>query len=178
MIFIQLTGLSGAGKSTLSFLVKEKLMEIGYEVEVIDGDEYRKVICRDLGFSKEDRQENIRRLAFIGNLLSRHRIIVILSAINPYESVRSEVKNNYPGVYTIWLDCPVDLLIKNDIKGLYRRALLPDLHPEKIGNFTGISDIYENPENPDYVIHTHQESISESADKLLNFILNKLSSLK
>ena len=93
-IFIQMTGLSGAGKSTISFATQRILREMGYNVEVIDGDEYREGLCKDLGFSKEDRNTNIRRLSFVGKVLSRNNVICIMSAINPYDSIRKEVIEN------------------------------------------------------------------------------------
>jgi adenylylsulfate kinase len=174
MLLIQLFGLSGAGKTTLAQAVKSELLHRNLKVEIIDGDEYRKVICKDLSFSKDDRMENIRRLGFIGNILARNGVIAILSAINPYEAVREELKNKYKNVYTIWLECPVDELIKRDTKGLYYRALLPGNNPDKINNLTGINDTFELPVNPDLVINTHENDLNEAKSKLLNFIYNKL----
>jgi adenylylsulfate kinase len=174
MLLIQLFGLSGAGKTTLAREVKNELLKSNFKVEIIDGDEYRKVICKDLSFTQNDRIENIRRLGFIGNILARNGIIVILSAISPYEVARQELKNQYQNVYSIWLDCPIEELIKRDTKGLYYRALLPGNDPDKINNLTGINDKFEIPENPDLIIDTKENNINDAKDKLLNFIYEKL----
>jgi adenylylsulfate kinase len=174
MLLIQLFGLSGAGKTTLAQAVKNELLNRNFKVEIIDGDEYRKVICRDLSFTKNDRIENIRRLGFVGNILARNGIIAILSAISPYEVAREELKNQYQNVYSIWLDCPIEELIKRDTKGLYYRALLPVNDPDKINNLTGINDTFEIPENPDLIINTKENNINDAKNKLLNFIYEKL----
>ena len=170
MIFIQFTGLSGAGKTTLANLVRYELIRQNYKVEIIDGDEYRKTICSDLGFSKEDRITNIRRLGFIGSLLAKNEIIVILSAINPYEDIRKEIEIQYNNTFTVWINCSNEKLIERDTKGLYKRALLCDGDPLKIYNLTGINDIYEVPVTPHLIINTHQESKEISRDKILAFI--------
>ena len=175
MIFIQLTGLSGAGKTTLSFKVKTELEKRGYKTEVIDGDDYRQTLCKDLGFSKADRIENIRRLGFVGKVLSRNGVVVILSAINPYEEIRREIKENSPQVKTVWIDCDLETLQKRDTKGLYERAFLPDGHPDKINNLTGVNDPFEIPPNADLTIKTADETTDESTAKLLNFILEHIS---
>jgi adenylylsulfate kinase len=174
MILIQLFGLSGVGKTTLANAVKNELTGKNLKVEIIDGDEYRKVICKDLSFTQNDRIENIRRLGFIGNILARNGIIAILSAISPYEIAREELKNQYQNVYSIWLDCPIEELIKRDTKGLYYRALLPGNDPNKINNLTGINDIFEIPKDPDMIINTKENDISESKNKIVNFIYEKI----
>jgi adenylylsulfate kinase len=174
MILIQLFGLSGVGKTTLAQAVKKELLNKNLKVEIIDGDEYRKVICRDLSFTKEDRIENIKRLGFVGNILARNGIIAILSAISPYEVARNELKSQYQNVYGVWLDCPIDELIKRDTKGLYHRALLQDNDPDKINNLTGINDTFEIPENPDLIINTNENDIHESKNRLLTFIYEKI----
>ena len=119
MILIQLTGLSGAGKSTLSSNVKAELQQLGYKVEIIDGDIYRQNICRDLGFSEQDRIENIRRLSFIGLTLAKHGVVVILAAINPFEDIRQELKSSADFVKTVWVDCDLETLVRRDTKVLY-----------------------------------------------------------
>jgi adenylylsulfate kinase len=174
MILIQLFGLSGAGKTTLAQEVKNELLNKNFKVEIIDGDEYRKIICRDLSFTKDDRIENIRRLGFIGNVLARNGIIAILSAISPYEVAREELKNQYKNVYCIWLDCPIEELIRRDTKGLYHRALLPGNDPDKITNLTGINDVFETPENPDMIIDTKGNDITQAKNRLLDFIYEKI----
>lgn len=170
MLFIQLTGLPGAGKTTIANAVKNLLQQENYRVEVVDGDVYRKKICPDLGYSKQDRNENIRRLGFVCNLLASHGVIAILAAINPYEEIRQELRCYGPHVKTVWIDCDLSTLIKRDTKNLYRRAMLPEGHSEKIYNLTGVNDPFEEPQNPDLVIHTNRETVTESAGKLFSFI--------
>ena len=174
-LFIQMTGLSGAGKSTLSQIVARALRKKGHKVEIIDGDEYRLELCKDLGFSKEDRNTNIRRLSFVGNLLTRNNVITIMAAINPYEQVREELKKKYDDVIIVYIKCDIRILEDRDPKDLYRRAKLPDGHPEKINNFTGISDPFEEPKKPDLIIETDKTSVEESSDKLEKFIIEKMS---
>ncbi|HEY0678701.1 MAG TPA: adenylyl-sulfate kinase [Chitinophagaceae bacterium] len=174
MLLIQLTGLSGSGKSTIAAAVKELLRQHNFPVEIIDGDIYRKKLCPDLGFSKEDRHENIRRLGFVGNLLASNKIITILAAINPYENIRKELKGYGAHVKTVWINCDLETLLKRDTKQLYKKAMLPDSHPEKISNLTGVNDPYEIPENPDLVINSDVETEQQSAAKLYNFIIGHL----
>jgi adenylylsulfate kinase len=177
MILIQLFGLSGAGKTTLAQEVKKELTSKNHKVEIIDGDEYRKMICKDLSFAREDRIENIRRLGFIGNVLARNGVIAILSAINPYDTIREELKSQYRNVYSVWLDCPLEELIRRDTKGLYRRALLPENDPQKINNLTGVNDTFEVPANPDMIINTSEFGIDQARNKLLRFIYEKISEI-
>lgn len=173
MVLLQMTGLSGAGKTTISSHVKEHLQHLGYQVELLDGDVFRKTLCRDLGFSKEDRCENIRRMGFVADLLTRNNIIVIIAAINPYEEIRRELQDNY-GAKTVWVNCEIETLKQRDTKGLYRRAFLPENHPEKIKNLTGVNDVFEIPQNADLVLDTAQESVTQSVQKVVNFILQTL----
>lgn len=173
MLLIQLTGLSGAGKTSIARKVTTLLMEKGLPAEVIDGDEYRKTLCRDLGFSMADRHENIRRLGKLGHQLKQEGKIAIIAAINPYEEIRLELTKQY-GAKTIWVRCSKEELIARDTKGLYKKAMLPDGHPEKISNLTGIGDAYEEPITPDLVIDTDQEELPESATRLLAFILEMI----
>lgn len=170
-IFIQMCGMSGAGKTTISSLVARKLRSQGYKVELIDGDEYRQGISRDLSFSKRDRIENIYRLGFIGQILARNNVIAIMAAINPYQEPRKYLEEN--GALTVYVKCNVSVLRERDTKGLYEKALLEDGHPEKVYNFTGISDPFEEPPFPDLYIDTETESINQSVDKLYRFILEK-----
>ena len=177
-IFVQMTGMSGAGKSTMTFKAQSRLKEMGYNVEVIDGDEYREGLCKDLGFSKEDRNTNIRRLSFVGKVLSRNNVICIMSAINPYDDIRKEVKLNNKLAKTVYIKCDIDTLIDRDPKGLYRRALLPSNDPEHIPNFTGISDPFEEPIDADFVINTQSETIENSVENLINFILSNVGEIQ
>lgn len=174
MILIQFTGLSGSGKTTLAENVRHLLMDKSYKVEIIDGDVYRKTICKDLGFSKKDRCENIRRLFKVGQNFIADDAIVLMSVINPYENLRNELRT-YEFVRTVYLDCSIPNLINRDPKGLYKKALLPNNDPNKINNFTGISDVFEVPSNADLVLKTDFETVSFSTHKLYNFIIDNLS---
>ncbi len=169
MPIFQFTGLSGAGKTTLAEMVSNLFVQIGREIVIIDGDVYRKTICKDLGFSMEDRHENIRRLGAEAYKHSLQNKIVIISAINPFEIIRKELTEKY-GAKTIFINCAINTLQARDTKGLYKRALLPEGHPDKLLNFTGISDTYEPPMMPDLEIHTDLLSKTESAQKIFNFI--------
>ena len=171
---LQLTGMSGSGKSTLSSIVAKRLKKKGFLVEIIDGDEYRENLCKDLGFSKEDRNTNIRRLSFVSKVLSRNNVISIIAAINPYDEVRQENKKKDPNLKTVYIKCNLETLIHRDVKGLYKKAMLPDNHPDKIYNFTGISDPFEEPEQCDLVIETDKQDLSNSAKILENFILRNV----
>lgn len=169
-MIIQLCGLSGAGKSTLARAAEIVLKNKGFHTEVIDGDEYRKTLCKGLGFSKNDRMENIRRMAFVAGQLSRHGVIVILSVINPFEEMRQEIRSSYPYTRTIHIDCSLETLRIRDTKGLYRKAYLPDNHPEKISNLTGVNDPFEIPPQPDLYINTDLHTIDECTRAVARFI--------
>jgi adenylyl-sulfate kinase len=161
-IFIQMTGLSGAGKTTLATAVREELISRGTQnIEIIDGDEYRTGLCSDLGFSKEDRNTNIRRLGFVGRVLARNNVIAIMSAINPYEEVRQEI-----GGKLVYIKTGLEAVIDRDVKGLYAKALSGE-----IPNFTGISDPFEEPVAPDLVIETDKDTIQNCTKQLCDFIL-------
>jgi adenylylsulfate kinase len=174
MLFIQMTGLSGAGKSSIATITRDTLIASGYKVELLDGDEYRRELCHDLGFSKADRLENIRRLGFVGLLLAQHGVISIMAAINPYEEARKALKDKSPLTETVFIDCPLETIMQRDPKGLYRKALLPSGHPDHIAHFTGISDPYESPHHPDLIIRTDTETKQQSAKRLIDFILQKI----
>jgi adenylylsulfate kinase len=174
MILIQFTGLSGSGKTTLAENVRCLLIENGHKVEIIDGDVYRQTICKDLGFSKEDRCENVRRLFHVGKDFVKTDTIVLMSVINPYENLRNELRT-YEFVRTVFLDCSINNLIKRDPKGLYKKALLPDKDPNKIRSFTGISDVFETPLKADLVLKTDFETVSFSTNRLYGFIIDNLS---
>lgn len=173
-LYIQMTGMSGAGKTTLARSIEEKLKKRGIKIEIIDGDEYRENLCKDLGFSKEDREENIKRLSFVGKVLGRNNIVCIMSAINPYEATRNYVKHNVKNSKLVYIKCNLEELKRRDTKGLYKRALLPDGDPNKVYNFTGISDIFDEPANCDITIETDKESLTDSVQKLEKFILNSI----
>ena len=160
-----LTGFSGAGKSTIAKLVAQRLLQMNYRVEVLDGDEIRQHLSAGLGFSKVDRNINIRRIGFVCHLLSRNGIIAIAAAISPYRSVREELKQMIPNFLEIFVDCPLHICIKRDVKGLYAQAV-----QGKIPAFTGISDPYEEPLNPDLTIYSYKETAEISAQRVINLL--------
>jgi adenylylsulfate kinase len=171
-------GLSGAGKTTLAGHVKSKLTEAEIAAEIIDADEYRQRLFKDLGYSRESRYENIRRLGFIANKFSAHNIITIVSAINPYDAIRKELITAYHNVKVIHVDCTIDVLIKRDTKGLYKKAMLPEGHPDKISNLTGINDPFEIPLSPDLYINTSELNIRQSTNEIYAFIVQNIAKEK
>jgi adenylyl-sulfate kinase len=155
------TGLSGAGKSTLAERLVCRLRNEGAKVELLDGDIVRTHLSQGLGFSREDRDTNIRRIGFVTELLSRNGVIAVVAAISPYRNVRDEVKRRIDRFVEVYVECPIEVLTERDTKGLYKRALAGE-----IGNFTGISDPYEAPLDPSVVVRSDRESIEESIEKI------------
>ena len=156
------TGMSGAGKSTLANLLAEELRRRGHRVEVLDGDEIRTHLSKGLGFSKEDRDTNIRRIGYVAKLLSRNGVVAISAAISPYREVRDELRREHERFFEVFITCTIEKLTERDVKGLYKKALAGE-----IKNFTGISDPYEPPHNPDVVIDSGTETVDESLKKLI-----------
>ena len=157
------TGLSGAGKSTLSQGVSDALAARGHRVEILDGDEVRKNLSKGLGFSKEDRDTNVRRIGFVARLLSRNGVVAITAAISPYRAVRDEVRREHEAPFVeVFVDCSLDELVRRDRKGLYAKALNGE-----IKNFTGVSDPYEPPIAPEVTVHSDRESIAESIQTII-----------
>jgi adenylylsulfate kinase len=173
-LYIQLTGMSGAGKTTLARILENQIKSRGFKVEVIDGDEYRENLCSDLGFSREDREENIKRLSFVGKVLGRNNVICIMSAINPYNSTREYIRTNVKNSKLVYIKCSLKELMRRDTKGLYKRALLPDDHPDKLNNFTGISDPFDEPQKPDLILPTDEMSIKDCVNALERFIIKEI----
>jgi len=155
------TGLSGAGKSTVSTLLHRRLCAAGAKVELLDGDVVRTHLSKGLGFSREDRDENIRRIGFVCELLSRNGVIAIAAAISPYREIRQSVRARIPNFVEVFMECPMDVLIERDVKGLYKRALAGEIE-----HFTGVSDPYEPPESPELILDSSQESPEQSVDRL------------
>jgi len=168
-MIIQLTGLSGSGKTTISIAVQKELTKKGIAVELIDGDVYRQTLCRDLGFTPEDRMENIRRLGALAHSMDTQDKILIIAAINPYEKARRALASDYDAK-TVWVYCPLHVLIARDTKGLYQRALLPDGSKDKIYNLTGVNDPYEEPVSPELVINTSELDLAAAVDVFIRFI--------
>ena len=157
------TGLPCSGKSTLAELLAAELKRRGRGVEIMDGDEVRKHLTKGLGFSREDRDENIRRIGYVCRLLSRNGAIAIAAAISPFRAIRDEVRAAHEAAFVeIFVNTPLELCIQRDVKGMYKKAIAGEMK-----NFTGISDPYEPPENPDIVIHTANETAAESAAHIL-----------
>jgi adenylyl-sulfate kinase len=160
------TGLSGAGKTTLAKRVQKILVQRGLNVELLDGDVIRTNLSKGLGFSKEDRDTNIRRIGFVANLLARNGVVAITAAISPYKDIRNEVRAKALAAFVeVYVHCPIDVLEDRDTKGLYKKA-----KAGIIKNFTGISDPYEAPENPEVTVDTSKETIEESAEKILSYL--------
>jgi adenylylsulfate kinase len=159
------TGLSGAGKTTTARTLLEALRATEARVELLDGDELRNVISRGLGFSREDRMENIRRIIYISKLLARNGITVLVSAITPYREMRELARSELPGYVEIYVDCPLDECERRDVKGLYAKA-----RNAEISHFTGINDPYEAPEQPDIVIRTKSADVSSNVSMILDYI--------
>ncbi|MDP8224405.1 MAG: adenylyl-sulfate kinase [Candidatus Lernaella stagnicola] len=156
------TGLSGSGKSTLAEMVEETLLERGMNVEVLDGDVVRTNLSKGLGFSKEDRDINIRRIGFVCNLLTRNGAVAIAAAISPYQNIRDENRKLVGRFVEVYVECDLDTLVDRDVKGLYKKALSGE-----IKNFTGVSDPYEAPSNPEVVVNSNTQTPQESHDKII-----------
>lgn len=157
------TGLSGSGKTTISEIVRERLLAQGHRVELLDGDVVRTNLSKGLGFSKEDRDTNIRRIGWVCELLTRNDVVAIAAAISPYREVRDEVRSKIPSFIEVYVECPIEMLADRDIKGLYRKALAGE-----ITGFTGVDDPYEPPLNPEVTCYSDgRETAEESAEKVL-----------
>ncbi len=156
------TGLSGSGKSTLANLVADELRNRGHRVEVLDGDEVRTNLSKGLGFSKEDRDTNIRRIGYVCKLLARNGVIAISAAISPYRDVRDEVRKMHDQFFEVFVECPLDTLVERDVKGLYKKAIAGE-----IKNFTGVSDPYEEPLKAELVVNSAKETREQSLANLL-----------
>lgn len=165
------TGLSGAGKTTICKAVATELLAHGLQVEVIDGDVIRNYLCKGLGFSKQDRDENIRRIAFVAQLLTRNGTIVLVSAISPYRTGRDEARRTIGDFMEVYVDTPLAVCELRDPKGLYKQARLG-----KIRAFTGVDDVYEPPLNAEIVCYTDRQSTRESTLRVVAAVLHRLSS--
>jgi adenylyl-sulfate kinase len=160
---IWFTGLSGAGKSTISEIIERELRERGHKVEVLDGDVVRTHLSKGLGFSREDRDTNIRRIGWVCQVLTRNDVVAIAAAISPYRDVRDELRGQIPQFVEVYVECPIPTLAERDVKGLYKKALAGE-----IGNFTGVSDPYEPPLNPEVTCYSDgRETPAQSAAKVL-----------
>ncbi len=161
-VTIWFTGLPSSGKSTIADTLAERLKGDGFKVERLDADIIRKHLWKELGYSKEDRDENIRRATFLSKLLTRNGIIVLTSFISPYRELRNYARREIGDFVEIYVKCPVEVCIQRDTRGMYKKALAGE-----ISNFTGVSDPYEEPLNPEVLIESDKESLEESITKLL-----------
>ncbi len=159
------TGLSGAGKSTLSGHLADELRRRGLKVEILDGDEVRTNLSKGLGFSKEDRDTNIKRIGYVCKLLSRNGVVAISAAISPYRNVRDYNREQIGNFVEIYVKCSIEELTRRDVKGLYKKALAGEIQ-----NFTGISDPYEPPLNPEITVDTERQAEAESLKAILDYL--------
>ncbi len=161
-VIVWLTGLSGSGKTTIARKIAEELKERNCLVEVLDGDVVRNHLSQELGFSKKDRDINIRRIGFVASLLSKNGVIAIVAAISPYRDIRDEIRTISTNFIEVYINAPLLVCEQRDVKGLYAKA-----RAGEIQHFTGIDDPYEEPLNPDVICHTSNETILESATKVI-----------
>lgn len=161
-VTIWFTGLSGAGKSTIAKIIEKKLKRAGKKVEILDGDVVRTNLSKGLGFSKEDRDTNIKRIGFVCHLLSRNDVIAISAAISPYREVRDYNRSLIGNFVEVYTKCSLDACVQRDTKGLYKKAMAGE-----IKGFTGVDDPYEEPLHPEVVCETDKETPEESAEKVL-----------
>ncbi|MGL5795756.1 MAG: adenylyl-sulfate kinase [Waterburya sp.] len=162
-VAVWFTGFSGAGKSTIAEALTDKLKSYGCQLEVLDGDEVREHLTKDLGFSKEDRDTNIRRIGFVTKLLVRNGVIVLVPVISPYRSIREEMRANIKDFVEVFVNAPLSVCEERDVKGLYKQV-----RAGKIKQFTGIDDPYEPPNNPEVECRTDIEKLDESVAKIFN----------
>ena len=160
-----LTGLSGCGKSTLSNLVAKELRHRGLNVEILDGDEVRTNLSKGLGFSKEDRDTNIKRIGYVCKLLTRNGVAAISAAISPYREVRDHNRKEIGHFIEVYVECSIPELTRRDVKGLYKKALAGEIQ-----NFTGVSDPYEAPLHAEIVVNSEKQSVEESLAAILGYL--------
>lgn len=163
-----MTGLSGAGKTTIARLLERQLKDRGIRFERLDGDVVRESLTKDLGFSKEDRDLNIERVAFVAKLLARNGVGVICSFISPYRAQRDMVREQTYNFIEVFVHAPLEVCADRDVKGLYAKAMRGE-----IPNFTGVSDPYEEPQDPEIMIPTHLETPEESACRIIAYLEEK-----
>ncbi len=160
-VAVWFTGFSGAGKTTIATALTEKLKSQNYQIEVLDGDEIRENLTKGLGFSKEDRDTNIRRIGYVAKLLARNGVIVLVPVISPYRAIRDEMRKQIGDFVEVFVNAPIEECEKRDVKGLYKKV-----RAGQIKQFTGIDDPYEPPTNPEVECRTDLEDLSESVDKI------------
>ena len=159
---VWLTGLPGSGKTTIAKILEKELRARGYKVELLDGDEVRKWLSPEAGFTREDRERHLRRVIYVSKLLARNGVIVLASFVSPYRSIRAEARRIIGDFIEVYVKCSLETVIKRDPKGLYARALRGE-----IKHMTGIDDPYEEPENPEVIVDTEKDPPEENAKKIL-----------
>ena len=164
-VTVWLTGLSGSGKTAIAKPLAAQLRDRGLKVERLDGDIVRQSLTRDLGFSKEDRDKNIERVTFVAKLLTRNGVAVLCSFISPYRARRAKTREEIGEFIEVYVECPVEECARRDVKGMYAKAFAGEIE-----NFTGVSDPYEPPENPEIVCHTAEETVEESVAKIVAYL--------
>lgn len=162
---IWITGLPCAGKTTVGKMLTQNLLERGLLVQRLDGDEVRRELCSDLGFSRADRHTNNLRVAYVAGLLNKWGVVSVVCQVTPYADTRSELRRKLPEFVEVFLDCPLEQLINRDVKGHYKKALAGE-----IKNFTGINDPYEPPEDPEVYCNTHQLTLAETVTKITGYL--------
>ena len=162
-----MTGLPGSGKTTIALDVEERLKAMGKNVEILDGDEVRKGLSSDLGFSKEDRQQHAKRVTFVAKVLTRNDVIVLVGLISPFKAFRQYARDEIGDFLEVFVDTSLDECIRRDPKGLYKLAL-----EGKIKDLTGLQDPYEAPEDPELVIPTEDVTVEQSADMVMDSLRN------
>ena len=167
-VVIWFTGLSGSGKTTLAQAVEEKLHQAYCRTMLLDGDNIRHGLCKDLGFSNEDRKENIRRIGEVAKLFIESGAITLVSFISPFKEGRDKVKELLGGVIEIYVKCPINVCENRDVKGMYKKS-----RANEIEDFTGIDSLYETPISPDLIVYTDQETLGESVNKVLGVLINR-----
>jgi adenylylsulfate kinase len=163
---VWLTGLPSGGKTTLATMLEAELVLQGRRVERLDGDELRTHLTRGLGFSREDRDENVRRVGWVARLLARHGVIAITALVSPYRSARDEIRHHTEDFIEVWVNAGLEECIRRDVKGLYRKALAGE-----IPQFTGVSDPYEPPLRPEVVVHTDRQTPAQSVAVILDALV-------
>lgn len=167
-VTLWLTGLSGAGKTTIARILEQRLNERKISVERLDGDELRTHLTKDLGYSREDRFTHIQRVTYVARLLTHHGVVVLASFISPYREMRLYSRQQISSFIEVYVRCPLEECIRRDVKGLYAQAIKGD-----ISDFTGISDPYEEPKNPEITINTAEETPEQSTRNILRYLEDK-----
>ena len=164
-VTVWFTGLSGAGKTTISKIVEKKLHALNLQTELLDGDQVREQLTSDLGYSFEDRMQNIQRVAYVANLLTKHHVIVLAAFISPYKVMREYCRQNIGSYVEVYVKCPIEECIRRDVKGLYKKAL-----DGQMKNFTGISDTFEEPAHPEITVETNKSSPEQCAEQIITYL--------